>query len=189
MTVTLYFDGSHKKLNDKKVTIATGWMAIIMPGMVIASGSNTKTKSKTYTSTHAEWSALIHGLQWINTLSGINKLIIRGDHKGVIECIKNQITPSNNIAASYYSSCKEIIEKLNVTYYAQWIRRESNWAADQLSKQKSLNVKLIAETETKRQSEALTELIAKNLWQNAGRPTGRDEEFWLKAERLIDEIN
>lgn len=26
---------------------------------------------------------------------------------------------------------------------------------------------------------------ARQLWENAGQPTGRDEEFWLQAEREL----
>lgn len=27
--------------------------------------------------------------------------------------------------------------------------------------------------------------LAYNLWEQAGRPEGRDQEFWLEAERLL----
>jgi len=33
----------------------------------------------------------------------------------------------------------------------------------------------------------LTELVAYKLWEDAGRPHGRSDEFWFEAERQLDE--
>jgi predicted ATPase len=41
----------------------------------------------------------------------------------------------------------------------------------------------------RRRTEADISRRARALWERAGRPAGRDEEFWLQAERELDETS
>ena len=188
MNATLYFDGSCSNPPDqKKSLISAGWFIIFDPNNFFSSGFTKQLKGG-YTSQHAEWMGLHSGLTWLASIHKIKKVIIRGDNEGVINNLRNkECNKKDSISYQYFKKCTDILDEMKVVCHPQWIKRDKNWAADQLSRRQPLDLKFVFELEQKRNFSKITSLVAKTLWENAGRPYGRDTDFWFEAERMVEE--
>jgi len=137
--IELYFDGACEPINPGG-TAAFGWL-IKHKGETIATGSSIIGSGEGMTNNVAEYQGLISGIKEFIKLDHKDKLIIYGDSDMVCKMVakkwgwkKKKWDPHRKAL-----HLKKLLEKIhllltNIDYTVEWIEREKNFEADQLSK-------------------------------------------------------
>jgi hypothetical protein len=81
-------------------------------------------------------------------------------------------------------------DKTNLIWKANKYRKLARWIGDRETVQRILALveELIERARAlAKPAEEMIRKRAREIWEDNGRPTGRDEEFWLQAERELQE--
>lgn len=81
-------------------------------------------------------------------------------------------------------------DKTNLLWKANKYRKLARWIGDRETVQRILALaeELIERARAlAKPTEEKIRKRAREIWEDNGRPTGRDEEFWLQAERELQE--
>jgi Protein of unknown function (DUF2934) len=81
-------------------------------------------------------------------------------------------------------------DKTNLLWKANKYRKLARWIGDRETVQRILALaeELIERARAlAKPAEEKIRKRAREIWEDNGRPTGRDEEFWLQAERELQE--
>src|ERR1700687_4216320 len=81
-------------------------------------------------------------------------------------------------------------DKTNLLWKANKYRKLARWIGDRETVQRILALveELIERARAlAKPAEEMIRKRAREIWEDNGRPTGRDEEFWLQAERELQE--
>lgn len=136
--ITIYFDGACEPVNPGGIATA-GWYIMDAQDNDIAQGHNVIKRGDGATNNVAEWCALGFALRWLLDNHKDNcrdkNLLIHGDSKLVC----NQLMRTWNCNAPHLQKlmkrCWEILKQLDLKdWTAQWVPREQNQRADELSK-------------------------------------------------------
>jgi ribonuclease HI len=143
MKIEMYFDGACFPINPGGT--ASYGVVIYKDGESIKELIGTVGEGKGMTNNVAEYEGLINGLRWIrdNLREGISELKIYGDSNLVINMVtkkwgwkKKKYLP--HLAAPHLlkllRQCHELLKEINVPTKLEWIPREQNAIADELSK-------------------------------------------------------
>lgn len=129
----LYFDGSCGPENPGG-TAAFAWIVKRADGSVVMSHNGVVCKGPGATNNVAEWHGLGRGLRFLKEIEWKGKLHIRGDSQlvinqltGVYKCKKEHLIPLRN-------ACITLLEDIGNQYDAEWVAREQNTEADELSR-------------------------------------------------------
>lgn len=139
--IELYFDGACEPINPGG-TASYGWL-IKKDGKTLRVGSGIVGKGHGMTNNVAEYHGLIEGIKAFLTLRIKEKLVLKGDSNLVINMVskkwgwakkKTQWKPHAKMP-----HLKKLLEEIhqlleNLDYDVQWIPREQNHEADELSK-------------------------------------------------------
>ncbi len=90
--------------------------------------------SEDMTNNRAEYLALIIGLKYIKSHYPDEAVICRGDSKLVIKQIQGQFSVNSPSLFDLWEKASKIANSMNVTF--EWISREDNRRADELSRRK-----------------------------------------------------
>lgn len=142
MTHILYFDGACEWWNGKRNPggLATyGWW-IASENKRVAWGYGEACRGEGATNNVAEYTALIEGVKAAVAV-GINDLTIKGDSQLVVYQMIGHYSVKSDTLKPLHKEAKSLISSINPSF--EWIPREQNEAADELSKaayQKSKNL-------------------------------------------------
>ncbi len=126
--IKLYFDGSKKDETIKSAYIIC--TDIEDENTFIRTGESIFYSSK-YTSSYAEYTALLHGLIECLALN-ILRIKIYGDDKGLIDKVKEGRTSNSNLKAIHTHICF-CLSKFNHVEW-EWIPRDQNQVVDRKTK-------------------------------------------------------
>lgn len=133
----IYFDGSCEPTNPGGVATA-GWF-IEDDKSLIAEGSEFICEGDGATNNVAEWCALGKSLRWCLDHRGIFTSNCRLDLFGDSQLVVNQLTRkwacNKEHLQKLRERCDSILKELGFSWNAQWIPREQNERADNLSRQ------------------------------------------------------
>lgn|GEM_PF-6395990 len=192
--VSLYFDGSVRALKPDGWTTQFGWLGITFGAVRLLAMDTGQKFRGTQNSTLAEWEALQAGLLWVCKLRSLERLVIYGDSRAVIDGVNARNGKSGQHAGQQCVRMLQQLRDLNVPSRASWIPREGNGLADRLSRcttqTELLEIadKLVppqAPVRDPSANEHLTRALAERLWRAAGCPHGEDERFWFAAEDFL----
>jgi ribonuclease HI len=178
MQATLYFDGSLRR----KVMYG-GYVALVFTDpIIIGAGSESCTDCKT--SNDAEWFALLCGLEWVTKIRGLEQVSIRGDAQGILDGLKQSVKTRNS-GKQYRDMCLDLLSKKNLKWSAGKIDRTQNVFAHRLSRSRPDSEVFSTEGYQNPSQVRLLNLLAESLWRQAGKPEGKDIEFWVEAEQMF----
>jgi ribonuclease HI len=179
MQATLYFDGSLRR----KV-MHGGYVALVFTDpILVGAGSESCTDCKT--SNDAEWFALMCGLEWVTKIRGLEQVAIRGDASSILDGLK-QAVKTRNSGKAYRDRCLELLDDKKLKWSAGKIERTQNIFAHRLSRGNDPGVAMGNSDGYYNPSQVrLLNLLAEALWREAGKPDGRDIDFWVEAEQLF----
>lgn len=135
----LYFDGLCE-VRNRGGRMAWGWL-IRIPGRPDVVGHGTKPPAPANTNNVAEYLALGHGLRAVSELvkdaTDFDGLIINGDSKLVVEQINRNWAVNAEHIKPLHARCLELLFELSGKnpWGCEWIPREENTEADELSRQ------------------------------------------------------
>ena len=141
--LTIYFDGACEAKsagspgNPGGVATA-GWIILDKAGGNIAQTAQFVKEGEGATNNIAEWTALGFALRWLkdNKNCKSKRLLIRGDSKLVICQLTDQWQVKAEHLAKYKARCLTLLQEMELaSWAAEWIPRERNANADELSKQ------------------------------------------------------
>lgn len=134
--LTLYFDGLCEPVNPG------GWMTW---GWVLYLNDDPKEigdgvcpSKPSNTNNTAEYHALGHGLKRAIELAAMEKperLVIRGDSNLVVHQVNKTWKCGKEHLAVLRDRCRELLAQVECPWTVEWVPREQNTAADELSRQ------------------------------------------------------
>lgn len=178
MQATLYFDGSLRR----KIMYG-GYVALVFTDPIIV-GAGSESCSDCKTSNEAEWFALLCGLEWVTKIRGLEQISIRGDALSILDGLKKSVKTRSN-GRQYRDQCLEILANKQLRWSAGKIEREQNVFAHRLSRGSHERDLFNGEGHVNHSQARLLHILAESLWREAGKPDGRDIEFWVEAEQLF----
>jgi ribonuclease HI len=180
MQATLYFDGSLRR----KVMYG-GYVALVFTDPIIV-GAGCESCADCKTSNDAEWFALLSGLEWVTKIRGLEQVSIRGDSLSVLDGLKQKVKTRRASSRDFRDQCLDILERKSLKWSAGKIDRKQNVFAHRLSRGAESGAALGNDEGYYNPSQVkLLHLLAESLWRQAGKPDGRDIEFWVEAEQLF----
>lgn len=137
---SLYFDGLYRgNIKQKENTLTPlsimcyGWV-ICEDGKVIARGHGIYTHHDAATSNGAEYLALIEGLDALQDLKvGNTPITVYGDARTVMEQLQGLSQVTSPRIVHLYQKARKLSKRLGHLHW-QWIPRNENRAADQLTR-------------------------------------------------------
>lgn len=133
MLLTIYFDGACEPVNPGG--IATFGVVIAPDGRL----SGVVGRGQGMTNNVAEYAALEAGLKEVREYQAagevVEHLAIRGDSKLVVNQIKGSWRCNHDHLIERRDRCLGLLNDLGISWDIEWIPREQNTEADELSKQ------------------------------------------------------
>lgn len=138
----MHFDGACESKNPGGVATA-GWYACDSQANELASGSHFVCSGDGATNNVAEYHALGFGLKWccenVSVLKslGCNSLLVRGDSQLVVNQVNGSWRCNKEHLRLLRDRCKQLIDQLeasDIAVVVQWVGREFNERADELSR-------------------------------------------------------
>ena len=135
MKLKVYFDGAcHNKKNDVS-KMGVGVHANLNDEEIYAKGFSPNILG---TSNIAEWTgclaALIVAQNQIERIEGIKEVELISDSQLIVNQLKGTWSIRETNFLNYYYECQEIITRLKIKVSINWVPREQNKRADELSK-------------------------------------------------------
>lgn len=136
--LTIYFDGACEPINPGGIA-TVGWCVLNELGSELAHGHSVVKRGDGATNNYAEWCALGFALRWLleghKDIHTNKSLLIHGDS----QLVCNQLTQTwdchKESLRKLRDRCWKILGQLGLKeWYAEWIPRERNERADELSK-------------------------------------------------------
>ena len=148
----IYFDGSIGPKNPGGVA-AYGWIIKTKNEIALKSGHNVVGSGEGMTNNIAEYAGLLNALEWLTSSEIFDpneKLIIRGDSALICNMVSKRWgwektkqgvktgrwTPHSDfpVLREFLEKIRKILEEKEINYIVEWIPREENKEADELSK-------------------------------------------------------
>lgn len=134
--VTLHFDGACEPINPGGV--ATGGWIIRDDGDMLLAQSRMFKRGAGATNNYAEWCALGCGLRALlehKELILSEHLLIHGDSMLVINQLNRKWKCNKEHLQKLRDRCDELLKQIGLIWTAEWIPRECNEEADELSRE------------------------------------------------------
>jgi ribonuclease HI len=128
--ITVYFDGLCFPKNPGGVA-AYGYL-IYSDGQLVHRGFGAVGEGKGMTNNVAEYEGLKAAAMWLQENGIAEKIAIKGDSKLVIKQMKGEWQVRSATSKRYVPEIRRMLEGKDVTF--QWIAREENERADELSR-------------------------------------------------------
>lgn len=134
--VLVYFDGACEPVNPNGV--GTYGYVIRGCGLSVSAGG-VAGEGPGMTNNVAEYTALGRALRWLTEhkaeLTGVARIVIRGDSQLVIHQVAGRWACRVERMAVLCARCRELLGKLGLAYVLEWVPRAENADADALSVQ------------------------------------------------------
>lgn len=136
--ITIYFDGACEPINPGGIA-TVGWYILDEQGSDLAQGHSVIKRGAGATNNYAEWCALGFALKWLlenyKNNSSDKSLLIHGDSQLVCNQFSQTWACNAEHLQKLRDRCWWIVNELKLkTWRAEWIPRERNERADELSK-------------------------------------------------------
>jgi ribonuclease HI len=133
---TIYFDGCCEPRNPGGI-MGCGWI-ILLPGVDPCEGCTGRGMDRRNTNNLAEWWALGFALRdFLRAIEDgreCRELLIRGDSMLVVNQLIGGWRTKAPELVRCRERCRELIERAQVTWRAEWVPRKQNAAADALTR-------------------------------------------------------
>lgn len=131
--IEVFIDGACEPVNPKGT--ASYGLVIKKEGQYILKGYHIVGSGEGMSNNVAEYSALLACLKWFQTQKDIkDEIVIKGDSQLVIKQMSGEWGSNGGLYQDVYKQCLELVNKLNLNIRFEWIPREQNIEADELSK-------------------------------------------------------
>lgn len=133
---TIHFDGACEPVNPGGV--ATGGWIVRDCGQMLLAQSRMFKRGEGATNNYAEWCALGCGLRALLTHRDMilaNHLYIYGDSMLVINQLNRKWKCNKEHLRKLRDRCEELLKDIGMMWTAEWIPRECNSEADELSRE------------------------------------------------------
>jgi len=129
--ITIFFDGLCYPINPGGVA-AYGYL-IRRDGELIHKGRGVVGEGRGMTNNVAEYEALLAALRWLKNWGIKDRIVAKGDSQLVIKQLQGKWQVRSDTSKKYVPEILKISKGLDVSF--QWVKREDNQDADQLSRE------------------------------------------------------
>jgi ribonuclease HI len=129
----VFIDGACEPVNPKGT--ASYGLVIKKDGVNILKGYHVIGSGEGMSNNVAEYGALLAFLKWCKSTNCTEKdITVKGDSQLVIRQMSGDWNVNGGLYYQYYQQCVDLAQNLNLNIQYEWIPREQNQEADELSK-------------------------------------------------------
>ena len=128
----VFIDGACEPINPKGT--ASYGLIIKKDNKYILRGYHVIGSGEGMSNNVAEYNGLLAFLRWYKSQNIKDDIVVKGDSQLVIKQMSGDWKVNGGLYYPIYQQCKTLLQELNLTIHYEWIPREQNQEADDLSK-------------------------------------------------------